>query len=267
MFLTRVNNDDVGIQNKTRKENNKEIKQPYGLVHRVEHKENELLKSETIKEKIKDDKDRGLIVLKYLRPFLIKLLLHMILLFVSVRAYISYKSSTDAYDTFTIALNKNVLVDVKFIDYNTPCPENYTNIISTGFPEVNDGCRCDWNIYPKEICQTLSQNLLDNINQSFKKNYTQFNMIYKEVRDKVGYCDYLDKQIKRPNTTVNSLLRNLYQTKEQDKGRRNITNKKIFSANNKDFSHDKKLSQKYEISLQGIIFIKLFINLHLIDFL
>lgn len=251
MTTNRVTFEDQALKSGIEKENDNNhvnrnhIKKNFT----VENKENDITKSETLREKINDERDRGLVILRYLRPFLIKLLLHMILLFLAIRAYLSYRSSTDSYNAFMIALNNNVLIDVKFLDYKTPCPENYSNIIGTGFPNVDNGCRCDWSIFPGEVCQILSQSLIKNINQSYKKNYTEFNPNYKEVKDKIAYCDYIDKQIKRPNTNQNSFLRYLQLWRSRQESNSTIDNDNIDDAYfNKSNKH---LSQKYEVNIQG----------------
>ena len=111
----------------------------------------------TIKEEKKDEKDRGIQIFKYLRPFIIKLFFHSILIFLSIRAYLDFLDSSTAYDTFKNTLNEKVVLDIKIQDYEKECDSGYENIESTYFPAILNGCRCKNLILPGNLCSNLRE--------------------------------------------------------------------------------------------------------------
>jgi len=122
------------------------------------HIKNVIKHRKSILEDEMDENDRGIIIFKYMRPFIIKLFFHLILIFLSIRAYFNFLDSSSAYDTFKQTLNKKVVLDIKIQDYSQECQEGYSNIDSTYFPKILNGCRCMNLILPANICENLKEN-------------------------------------------------------------------------------------------------------------
>ena len=141
-------------------------------------------KSKTYLEKVADDNDRSIAVFRYLRPYLIKLLTHMIFFFLCIRAYTSFLNSSTVYEIFKKSLNQDVIIDTKLIDYTQKCETGYEDISFTYFPVVNEGCRCDMQILPSDIC--------GKINSTFSSNENAKSALLK--------CSQLDKNITRTKT-------------------------------------------------------------------
>ena len=109
----------------------------------------------TIKQQNDDEHDRSLLIIQYLRPYLVKLTLHLILIYLSIRAFLEFQSSKSSYETFLQSFQNKVVVDYQMIDYSEKCPTNYEEVKSSFFPPIGNGCRCDFNIYPESVCKRL----------------------------------------------------------------------------------------------------------------
>lgn len=89
------------------------------------------------------------------KPYLVRLFTHALLLFISIKAYNNYILSTESYSDFISLLDKKVLIDAKLISEKYECEEDYEDIIPYEFPEISEGCRCDAEIYTKDVCQYI----------------------------------------------------------------------------------------------------------------
>lgn len=96
--------------------------------------------------------DKSIEHFKYIRPNLVKLFTHLILLYLSIKGYMSFISTEKSYSDFLAELDKPVVVDVKMINSSSSCPSNYTEISTTIFPEISNGCRCDMNYFVDVMC-------------------------------------------------------------------------------------------------------------------
>lgn len=108
-----------------------------------------------ISKKEQDENDKSLRIIQYFRPILIKLTYHFILIFLSIRAYNEFISSSEGYSTFVEGLNTKIVTDVKVVDYRSSCPDGYDALIGE-FPEIKKGCRCNDRIYPYDTCMLLN---------------------------------------------------------------------------------------------------------------
>jgi hypothetical protein len=99
-----------------------------------------------------DRENKSIEYFKYIRPNLVKLFTHLILLYLSIKGYLSFQSTEESYSDFLAELEKPVIVDVKMISSTSSCPWNYTDIDTTFFPDINNGCRCDMNYFVDEMC-------------------------------------------------------------------------------------------------------------------
>jgi hypothetical protein len=106
---------------------------------------------------------------KKLRPFLIKLVAHLVLLVISVRAYMLYLSSNGNYTDFLGIMNRAVITDVILVDKNKECESPYEEIKSFEFPSTLPGCRCDYKIFRDDICEAFgsSNTFLGNFKKCF----------------------------------------------------------------------------------------------------
>lgn len=142
------------------------------------------MKSEAIKvgdisNKEGEKVDNGIKIFRYLRPFLIKLLMHSILIYLSIRAYYSYESTAQTIEKFKDKLTDKVVIDIKIKDYEKDCDLGYESMKPVYFPAVSDGCRCQFQIFPKNVCSIFKEN-----------NFT--GQDFDKVSNK---CDILDKSI------------------------------------------------------------------------
>ena len=143
-------------------------------------------RTNTVQEKFFDDNDKGLQTFRYMRPYLIKLLTHSIIIYISIRAYLSFVSSSNSYTSFLQTLEKPVVIDVKMIEYNNKCDSPYQDIDFSYFPEIKNGCQCNMNIFSTSVCSELrvddpikAANRCDNIDKLLKKsNRKNHNNLY-----------------------------------------------------------------------------------------
>jgi len=113
--------------------------------------------SNTLEELKNDEKDKGILIFKYMRPLLIKLLFHLILIFLSIRAYTNFLQSSTVYENFKQTLNEKVVLDIKLQDYDSQCDSGYEDIEFTYFPQILRGCRCNFDIFPDNLCQSFKE--------------------------------------------------------------------------------------------------------------
>ncbi len=216
----------------------------------ISNKGSNILYSNTIQEMTQDNHDKGLQILKFLKPYVAKLLLHMILIYISIQAYNEYIDSSKTYQSFRETLNKEVISDVKLINYNQNCPNEYTDLNYTIFPKIKKGCRCDFQIFSSDIC--------DIINRDFNNDREQ-------MKIKENNCLSLDSKIKRPlkNFRILDDFKNTNKTNEfyykYDLEKKNISiSDKLINyltkdqlLNEKNSNIKKTLSQKYEFNISS----------------
>ena len=94
-----------------------------------------------------------------IRPYLFQLITHVILLFLSIYAYLGYTESEDIYNGFAITLKEPLIIDIKAVDPNSACPTDYNMYGTTTIPAPKAGCRCDLGIYQDSICKTIETNI------------------------------------------------------------------------------------------------------------
>lgn len=104
------------------------------------------------KQKTLYSENKSIEYFKYIRPNLVKLFTHLILLYLTIKGYLSFQSTQESYSDFLAELEKPVIVDVKMISSTSSCPSNYTDIDTTYFPDISNGCRCDMNYFVEEVC-------------------------------------------------------------------------------------------------------------------
>jgi hypothetical protein len=142
---------------------------------------------EKVEVKINSKERKAIKYFKFLRPHLIKLFAHCVILYISIRAFIEFQQSESNYSDFISKLNSSVIINIETIDYNSSCQDGWEEMESTVFPQINDGCRCDYNVYQKDTCDTIYQNL--------KYNQSTMN----------EFCAILDN----PSTTNNTSSSNI----------------------------------------------------------
>jgi hypothetical protein len=103
--------------------------------------------------------NKSLMFYKHLRPCLLKLFTHFVLLYISVRSYYLFDNTNESYTDFLHNMQGEVLLDVKLVDANQNCPTNYSEMLSTTFPAVKPGCRCDYLVYNHDDCESFYPNL------------------------------------------------------------------------------------------------------------
>lgn len=132
---------------------------------------------------------------KYIRPNLIKLFSHLILLYLSVNGYNSFLSTQDTYSDFLDNLDDPVIVDVKMISSSSSCPLNYTDIEPTFFPDIRSGCRCDNSYFLDEMCPNIEATARMAGNENSWKNSCT----------KLNYEESLGRLLKSSNNSFNHL--------------------------------------------------------------
>lgn len=89
---------------------------------------------------------------KFIRPNLVKLMMQIVLLYLSIKGFVEFQDTQTTYADFMSNLNRSLIMDVKSIREKESCPEFYESIETTYFPEIFDGCRCDLNLYERKSC-------------------------------------------------------------------------------------------------------------------
>ncbi len=106
------------------------------------------------------DNEKALLYYKGLRPYLLKLFTHCVLLFVTLNSYYSFIDSNSSYEDFLNILKRDkVINDIELVNANEGCPDSYVEYEGYDFPRVEPGCRCDYNILKKPVCDILLQNI------------------------------------------------------------------------------------------------------------
>lgn len=159
-----------------------------------DHIKNVIQHKNTLLEQQKDRSDRGIQIFKYIRPYIIRLFFHTILIFLSIRAYLDFLESSTAYDTFKETLNEKVVMDIQIQDYSKTCDEiGYEEIEFSYFPKILNGCRCQNLILPDNLCKDL-------------KEYNYTDNAAKQARET---CALIDKKLNNSTNSQTSPRRNL----------------------------------------------------------
>jgi hypothetical protein len=103
--------------------------------------------------------ERSVMFYKQLRPCLLKLFTHFVLLYISYRSYYLFISSNDSYSDFLLSMRSKVVLDMKMVSTDQNCPDGYAEMPSTTFPALSKGCRCDYSIYSKDVCDQFMPTL------------------------------------------------------------------------------------------------------------
>jgi hypothetical protein len=102
---------------------------------------------------------RSIVFYKQLRPCLLKLFTHFVLLYISIRSFYLFVDSNTSYSDFLGNMRSPVILDLKMINADEDCPAGYSQMTGSGFPRVNSGCRCDYGIYTKDVCEEFQKGL------------------------------------------------------------------------------------------------------------
>ena len=140
------------------------------------------------------------------KPYLVRLFTHALLLFISIRAFQNFQDSVSTYQTFINLLNEKLVIDAITVNANDTCPTDYYNINKGTFPKINDGCRCDSEVFPKDVCNYIFENLDKNQtrwkeNCEFQDNISMFGVVDSSKIPSGGDYSNISSQI-FTNTTV-----------------------------------------------------------------
>lgn len=156
-----------------------------------------------------------------IKPYLIRLFTHALILFISIRAYNNYKDSATNYEEFLELLDNKVITNVTTISRNVECStlgDNWQAVDSITFPEVLAGCRCENDLYEEESCSYISS-VNGRPSDQFNENCNYLNKLirnevvpddeipdaYKKGAEKPSPNDYnFTTQSKATNSTTNS---------------------------------------------------------------
>ena len=179
---------------------------------------------------------------KNLKPYLVRLFTHAILLFITIRAYNSFKDSKETYNSFIELLDRDLLVNVTEIELEDECESGWVPIDSVKIPEIINGCRCDDVLYPYDSCQSII------LNNSYKEDVWKANCNYLD-----NIIDQSDKVISALNKTKYGEVFNITFIKEiPPEFRQNYTNKEKISIDQNKFNDDtlmnKDTSNDYGLS-------------------
>ena len=127
---------------------------------------------------------------KQLKPYLVRLFTHALLLFIALRAYMDFLDSETNYTEFIELLNHKVLVNLTRIDdengkincTNHPdlIGKGYEEMESFEFPGIKKSCRCDDEFYPESSCEYIQS---INPYSNFKENCAFADQIYVDPKD------------------------------------------------------------------------------------
>jgi len=90
-----------------------------------------------------------------IKPYLVRLFTHTLLLYISISAYLNFESSQVTYQSLIDLLKKDTVSDVKLMNDSEACPINYTQINPFTIPPFKSGCRCDNQIYTQDVCKYI----------------------------------------------------------------------------------------------------------------
>lgn len=115
-----------------------------------------------------------------IKPYLVRLFTHALLLFISVRAYQVFQSSKATYQEFITLLVDPVVIDAKLFEGKCEDLEGgqWKSAKNVTFPNILKGCRCDNNLYIGQSCDYISA-----VNPRNEKNFKE-------------NCLFLDKLLK-----------------------------------------------------------------------
>lgn len=93
-----------------------------------------------------------------IKPYLVRLFTHALLLFISVRAYENFKSSQSTYQEFINLLSDRVVIDAKRTDEICENIEGgeWRSVKNVTFPNILKGCRCEDNLFIGQSCDYIS---------------------------------------------------------------------------------------------------------------
>lgn len=101
------------------------------------------------------EKHKSKDIYKHVRPNLVKLFSHLILLYLSIKGYNTFLDTKELFADFIDDIDDPILLDLKMINSASSCPPNYTDIETTSFPKIRSGCRCDNKYFIDEICPNI----------------------------------------------------------------------------------------------------------------
>jgi hypothetical protein len=178
-----------------------------------------------------------------IKPYLVRLFTHALLLFISVRAYENFSNSQTNYQEFLKLLNNTVVEDIALT--NKSCSDlgkEWKPVANVTFPNILRGCRCDGGLYVGQSCDYIEGSnpidaknfetncaYLDNLFNSnventnevyfkepimpedFKKNYQPNKFDLDNYNNKYGDTFYTKNNL---TNTTNGYLRNLIMKNE-----------------------------------------------------
>ena len=112
-------------------------------------------KIEELPEKAQEKLDQCFKTVETARTLIIKLIANLVVLWIAVQSFFSYLSSQETYEGFLSGLSSPLVVDVKLTKFENSCPANYSDIIFSEFPGVNEGCRCDKKLMKNRDCKFM----------------------------------------------------------------------------------------------------------------
>ena len=134
--------------------------------------------SDSKSQKKNDDKAFRYFVV--FRPLLAKLLLQAIILYIAIISFQKFQQSESVINLFATELGKKLIEDVRIVQYTKDCPEEFVDIEFATFPASNPGCRCDLDIYDKEICDSIPATEKVNTAGACKQQDDFLSEIYKD---------------------------------------------------------------------------------------
>lgn len=90
------------------------------------------------------------------RPYLIRFLIHGLILALAIRSWVHYKTFEDEYSDFTKSFKTKLIIGISTVDSKSNCDSiGYEDIEFATFPKMNNGCLCDYNLYTSNDCTTI----------------------------------------------------------------------------------------------------------------
>ncbi len=87
------------------------------------------------------------------KPYISRLFTYIVLLYLAMNTFDLYTGNYESYKDFLDYFEEPLLTDIKFVTSNETCPNNYTDIRPTTFPQTLDGCLCDGMVLKLSQCK------------------------------------------------------------------------------------------------------------------
>jgi hypothetical protein len=112
-----------------------------------------------------------------IKPYLVRLFTHALLLFISLRAFNNFQNSKSNYEEFLLLLNETLVDDaIITTDSCDTLGKDWRTVDNVTFPNILKGCRCDANLYIGQSCDYISA-----VNPINSNNFERNCLIYDEL--------------------------------------------------------------------------------------